>query len=470
MFLKSIRFKLTLWYAVTLAVILFLFSSLLYVTFRDLLYRELDSELLAVAEPLASQTLAPFRNSSPLAFDQVLEDFLGAKSQGKYIRVLTPFGEVGTHSSNLDNRRLNLRPEAFKDAFRGSTVYSTGTDLKGDPIRIISYPIIENNNFRGVVQVGAALNETQGELRKILTVLYISIPLSLILFSCGGWFLASRALEPVDLITRTARKISAENLSQRLEVVNPNDEIGRLAQTFNTTLGSLENSFNRARRFSADVSHELRTPLTILRGETEMGLKCTTEPEEFRMLLQSNLEEINRMSGIIEYLLELSRAEAGVLALNLRELDLKELLAEQVQAVGLLAREKHVDLVFEENRSVIVKADRMRLRQIFTNLLDNAVKYTPSWGNVRLSLECEGRWAKITVKDTGTGISAENLPRIFDRFYRVDEARNRADGGSGLGLSLVKSFVEAHGGTIDVSSSPGKGSMFIVYLPLPGKS
>jgi heavy metal sensor kinase len=470
LFFKSIRFRLTLWYAVTLAVILFLFSSILYATFRDLLYREVDGELLAIAEPLASQTLAPFRDSSPSAFDQVLEDFLGAKARGKSVRFLDAAGKVGAHSTNLDNLKLSVRPDDFRQAILGNSVYSTETYQGDVPVRVISYPIFENNNFKGVVQVGSALDEAQDYLSKILTVLAISIPLALILFSCGGWFLASRALKPVDLITRTARKISAENLSQRLEVVNPNDEIGRLAQTFNTTLTKLESSFVRARQFSADVSHELRTPLTILRGETEMGLKCTSDPAEFRLLLQSNLEEINRMSGIIEYLLELSRAEAGVLALDLKELDLKELLAEQVQTVGVLAQEKQVNLVFEESRPVIVRADKMRLRQIFVNLLDNAVKYTPAGGDARLILEREGSWAKVSVRDTGKGITAESLPRIFDRFYRVDEARNRAHGGTGLGLSLVKSFVEAHGGMIDVSSVPGKGSLFVVYLPLPTNS
>lgn len=467
MFFRSIRFRLTLWYAITLAVILFLFSSLLYVTFRDVLFREVDGELLAIAEPLASSTLAPFRESSPSAFDQVLEDFLGTKVRGKYVQFLSAAGVVGAHSTNLDGVKLRLAPADYREAFTGATLYSTATYRGSAPVRVISYPIFDNNKLQGIVQVGAPLVDAQGHLHQILMVLCISVPSSLLLFSCGGWFLARRALKPVDLITRSAQKISAENLSQRLEVVNPNDEIGRLAETFNTTLARLEDSFNRARQFSADVSHELRTPLTILRGETEMGLKCTRDPEEFRSLLQSNMEEINRMTGIIEYLLELSRADAGALSLDLRELDLKELLAEQVQTVGTLAREKRVNLFFEGTRSVIVKADRMRLRQIFLNLLDNAVKYTPEGGNARLVLEREGSWAKVSVWDTGKGIPAESLSRIFDRFYRVDEARNRAHGGSGLGLSLVKSFVEAHGGKIDVASTPGQGSLFTVYLPLP---
>jgi heavy metal sensor kinase len=470
LFFKSIRFRLTLWYAVTLGVILFLFSALLYLKLRDQLYREVDGELLAIAESLASPTLAPFRDSSPAVFDQVLEDFLGARIKGKYVQFLSVSGEAGAHATNLKGFKLRLSQSDLRKALLGNTVYTTTKYGGSRPLRVISYPIFDNNNLTMIVQAGTALQDAEDRLHQILMVFSVSIPAALILFSCGGWFLAGRALKPVDLITRTAQKISVENLSQRLEVVNQNDEIGRLATTFNTTLARLEDSFIRTRQFSVDVSHELRTPLTILRGETEVGLKWIREPEEFRQILQSNLEEINRMSGIIEYMLDLSKAEAGDLSLDLRELDLKDLLAEQVQSVRLLAREKHVNLVFEGNRSVFVKADEMHLRQVFRNLLDNAVQYTSAGGEVRLAVDVAGSRVKVTVLDTGIGIPAESLPKIFDRFYRVDKARNRAHGGSGLGLSLAKSFVEAHGGTIEVSSEPGQGSVFTVYLPLTGSA
>jgi heavy metal sensor kinase len=468
LFFKSIRFRLTLWYAVTLAVILVLFSSLLYVTFRDQLYREVDGKLLAIAEPLASPTLAPFREASPEVFDQVLEDFLGAKGKGTFVQFLNASGQVEAHSTNLDAFKLRLSKADFREVLLGNPVYRTGTYEGSQRLRVVSYPVQGDGKVPGIVQIASPLQDAQEHLQQILLVLCISIPASLILFSCGGWFLARRALKPVDLITRSARKISADNLGQRLEVVNPNDEIGRLAETFNATLARLEDSFNRTRQFSVDVSHELRTPLTILRGETEMGLKCANEPAEFRQLLQSNMEEIERMSGIIQYLLDLSRAEAGALPLASMELDLHEFLAEQVQAVGVLAREKGVNLSCDGDRQVLVRADVMRLKQVFLNLLDNAVRHTPAGGEARIVLEQEGEWAKISVHDTGTGIPAESLPKIFDRFYRVDGARNRADGGSGLGLSLVKSLIEAHGGRIEVSSVPGTGSTFTVYLPLAG--
>lgn len=466
MIFKSIRFTLTLWYSVTLAVILVLFSSFLYLTIRKQLYEEADRELLTIAEAVASPTLEPFRKSAPSVIDQVLEDFIGPKITGKFVQILNSYGKVYSRSKNLKEFTLPLTRAASQGARLGKITYETTKAPGLYPIRSITFPLFTEGRLTWIVQVGSSLEGATDTLDKILLIFYVSIPLSLLLLCYGGWFLAGRALKPVDLITRSAQKITAENLSHRLEVVNPKDEIGRLAETFNSTLARLENSFKRTRQFSADVSHELRTPLTILRGETEVGLKWAKEPEEFRELLQSNLDEIKRMSDIIEYLLDLSRLEEGELPLNIQEVDLTEFLHDLVQQVKLLAEKKRVGLTFEGNTPVCVIGDRLRLRQIFLNLLDNAVKYTPAGGEVRLSLEAAAGDAKVSVMDTGPGIPAEDLPYIFDRFYRVDKARNRAHGGSGLGLSLVKSIAEAHGGRIEVTSEPGRGSAFTVYLPL----
>ena len=197
-----------------------------------------------------------------------------------------------------------------------------------------------------------------------------------------------------------------------------------------------------------------------------MGLKWAKEPEEFREILQSNLEEIAKMTEIIEYLLEQSRAEEGSLALHHEDLDLRELLLELVQQLRLIAADKGVSLLFEGERSALVRGDRLRLRQMFLNLLDNALKYTPVGGAIRVQLDSDSREVWVSVIDTGPGIAAEHLPYLFDRFYRVDRARNREHGGSGLGLALVKSLAEAHGGRVDVMSEVGKGSVFTIHLPL----
>lgn len=466
MIFKSIRFTLTLWYSVTLAVILILFSSFLYLTIRKQLYAETERELLTIAESVASPTLEPFRNSAPSVMDQVLEDFIGPRITGKFVQILDSNGKVYSRSKNLKDYTFPLTRSALQGARLGKISYETAKAPGLHPIRSITFPLFNEGRLTWIVQIGSSLESATDTLDKILLVFYISIPLSLLLLCYGGWFLAGRALKPVDLITRSAQKITAENLSHRLEVVNPKDEIGRLAETFNSTLARLENSFKRTRQFSADVSHELRTPLTILRGETEVGLKWAKEPEEFRELLQSSLDEIKRMSDIIEYLLDLSRLEEGELPLNLQELELQEFLHDLMQQTRLLAEKRGVSLSFAGTTPVFVRGDQLRLRQVFLNLLDNAVKYTQSGGKVELSLSSDSGYAKVAVADTGPGIPAEDLPCIFDRFYRVDKARNRAHGGTGLGLSLVKSLTEAHNGKIEVTSELSKGTVFTVYLPL----
>lgn len=430
------------------------------------MYADVDQELLTITEALASPTLDPFRNSAPSVFDQVLEDFIGPKVADKYVQVLDSKGVSIAHSRNLQDISLQASPYVLSRARLGKMTYTTMRAAGLHPVRCLTFPVLANGKLVQTVQVAASLEGATDTLERLLLIFGISIPLSLFLLGYGGWFLAGRALKPVDLITRSAKKITAENLSHRLEVVNPNDEIGRLAETFNHTLARLENSFRRTRQFSADVSHELRTPLTILRGETEVGIKWVKEPEEFRELLQSNLDEIKRMSDIIEYLLELSRAEEGGLKLELLEIDLQSILDELVHQRTILAREKELQINLKITGQVFVMGDWMRLRQVFANLIDNAIKYTPPGGAITVSLGKDNGKARVEVIDTGIGIPAEDIPYIFDRFYRVDKARNRADGGSGLGLSLVRSFTEAHGGTIEVVSRVGSGSTFIVILPL----
>lgn len=466
MFFKSIRFSLTLWYSLTLALILVLFSSFLYLTIRQQLYQGVDRELFTIAAALASPTMEPFRNSAPSAFDQVLEDFIGPKVNGKFVQLMDSSGTITARSRNLQDVVFPVSSATLRKAGQGRIGHSTERLPGLYPVRSITFPILSDGKLFRVVRVSSSLAEISDTLHGILIVLCVSIPVAIVLFGYGGWFLAGIALRPVGLLTRSARKITAENLGQRLEVVNPRDEIGELAKTFNDTLARLENSFKRTRQFSVDVSHELRTPLTILRGETELGLKLAKEPAEYRELLQSNLDEIKKMSKIIEDLLFLSKAEEGGLYLDLQEVDLHEFLQELVQQAGTLARERGVVLSFEGASPVHVSGDRGRLRQIFLNLLENGVMYNHAGGEVHVLLARDGGEARVSVTDTGVGITEEDLPYIFDRFYRVDKARNSASGGSGLGLSLAKSFTAAHGGKIEVASAPGKGSSFTVCLPL----
>ena len=465
MVFKSIRFSLTLWYSVTLAVTLVVFSSFLYLVIRQRFYEEADRELLTIAEALASPTMEPFRNSAPSVIDQVLEDFLGPKIANKYVQIFDGTGEVYSRSRNLKDVQIPLNKSILDAASHGRITYETINAPGLYPIRSVFFPLFVDGRMNRIVYVGTSLAAETETLDGILLIFFISVPTALLLVGSGGWFLAGRALKPVDLITRSARKITAENLSQRLEVVNPNDEIGRLAETFNQTLARLDHSFRRTRQFSSDVSHELRTPLTILRGETEVGLRWAKDPEEFRELLRSNLDEIKRMSEIIEYLLELSRIEAGEVPLNIQEIEIAELLQEMIPPLHAIAGEQGVTITIRDGEKVHIKADRLRLKQVFLNLLENAIKFTPAGGDVTLSTQVVEHWARISFCDSGPGISAEDLRDIFERFYRVDKARNRAHGGLGLGLSVAKSLAEAMGGRIEAASEVGKGSTFTVLFP-----
>jgi heavy metal sensor kinase len=321
-------------------------------------------------------------------------------------------------------------------------------------------------------------------LNTLLLILTITVPSVLILASVGGQFLAHKALKPVDQITQTARMITSQNLNQRIPPLKVKDEIGRLVETFNEMITRLDQSFCQIKQFSSDASHELKTPLTILRGEVEVSLRKERNPTEYQKILKSNLEEIDRMTHIVEDLLLLSRADSGEIQLAHKELNLSEIVREIVPQAQFLAESKQLSIhTFFPEGQITILGDRLRIRELFLNLLENAVKYTEQGGEITIRLAKnhtrshggdngngvepeETRFAEIKVTDTGIGIAMEDQKRIFDRFYRVDKARSREQGGSGLGLSICKWIVEAHHGTISVESDLGKGSSFTVLLPL----
>ena len=281
----------------------------------------------------------------------------------------------------------------------------------------------------------------------------------------GGWMLALRALRPVDRMTETTRRISAEHLTGRLDETGAGDELDRLAQTLNAMLGRLDAAFKEMRQFTADASHELQTPLTILKGEMEVALRSPRSPEEYQRILKSALEEIDKIARLVEGLLLLARADAGVLRMDQRPVDLGQLVEEVYGQARILAEARSINLGLGPVEPVSAQGDYTHLRRLLLNLVDNGIKYTPPGGNVTISLQSSGGWASIRVEDTGIGIPKEDQARIFQRFYRSPEARSRAEGGAGLGLCIARSIAEAHGGRIEVESIAGRGSTFTVLLP-----
>ena len=307
-------------------------------------------------------------------------------------------------------------------------------------------------------------------LRRLFSLMLYSLPVALLLSVGMGWFIAGRSLRPVDTITRSARQITASNLGLRLEVPPTNDEIARLSETLNEMIARLETSFAQIRQFTSDASHELKTPLAILMGELEVALRRPLKEEEYRVTLGSCLEEVERLTHVVQGLLELSRAETGQVTILREHVRLSALLADVCDDVMLIAETKHIDLVTNISPHISITGDRIRLHQALLNVIENAVKYTPVGGGVRIELDlAEGR-ARVVVADSGIGIPQDQLPFIYDRFFRVDKARSQNILGTGLGLSIVKWIVDAHDGTIEAMSTEGKGTTISVTFPVRDSS
>ncbi|MGZ3535292.1 MAG: sensor histidine kinase [Thermodesulfobacteriota bacterium] len=481
MHLRSLRFKLTLWYVLILGVLLTSFSGFLYFTLSKSLYRDVDNKLKSLAELIASESSSPLSKFSFGTIDQALEASMNLKPIGKFIQVLDESGNIGRKSDNLRNVQLPISLNALKNASKGSNTFETNRTIENTPLRIMTFPVVENGHVTKIVQIASSLEGVEDALNKLFLILIISVPSTLILASLGGQFLAHKALKPVDDITQTARMITSKNLNQRMNPPKVKDEISRLIETFNEMISRLDQSFQQMKQFSSDASHELKTPLTILKGEVEVMLRRERTSHEYQQTLKSNLEEINRMSQIVEDLLTLSKADTGEIGLNKEDINLTEILNEVVAQMNRLASSKKLDLSSSNHdEDIHLFGDALRLRELFINLIENGIKYTEEGGSIRIFLQKvssarnqsgwlereKGELVKIIVSDTGIGIAQEDQERIFDRFFRVDKARSREQGGSGLGLSICKWIVEAHQGDIEVESELGKGSSFIVRLPL----
>ena len=304
----------------------------------------------------------------------------------------------------------------------------------------------------------------QQQLREILVVLVLGLPLIVALAGFGGYVLARRALSPIDDLAGEARRITAERLHERLSVPNAHDEIGQLASVINDTFARLESSFDQLRRFTADASHELRTPLAVIRGIGENALRETRTLPEYKDAMGSMLEEVDRLTRLVDTLLKLSRGDAGTIRLSRDVLNLGDLTRDVVSSLGILAEERQQRLQVVAVENVRVSADRLVLRDAITNIIDNAIKYGPLRSTIDVRVGADSDQATVSVTDEGPGIPAEHRDRVFDRFYRVDEGRSRDMGGTGLGLAIAKWAVEANGGQISVETM-ATGSVFRITLP-----
>ena len=317
-----------------------------------------------------------------------------------------------------------------------------------------------------MLRVSRSEDRIRQQLREVLTVLVFGFPFVVVLAGVGGYLLARRALSPIDHLATDARRITAERLHERVSVPNQHDEIGRLAAVIDDTFARLESSFDQLRRFTADASHELRTPLSVIRGIGESGLAETRTPAEYKEAMGSMLEEVDRLTNLVDTLLRLSYGDAGTVRLSRAVFDLGQLTRDAVTSLGILAEERRQHLKLDIDGGVPVNADRLVLREAITNVVDNAIKYSPPASTIDIRVHTEGNQALLTVADEGPGIAAEHRERIFDRFFRLDEGRSRDEGGTGLGLAIAKWAVEVHGGHITVANGVNGGSVFRIVLPI----
>jgi heavy metal sensor kinase len=375
--------------------------------------------------------------------------------QERLLEILAPDGSVLYRNERLGDRSLG--GPLF--AGEGEKGYSGRTyDLQGRRI---------------LIRVGYSQDLIWNQVKQTLFVLLLASPLVLAGAAWAGYRVVGRALDPVSKMAHRAEQINSERLNERLPVENPDDELGHLAGVFNAMLSRIEESFEQLQRFTADASHELRTPLAAIRSIGEVRLQGGATPEEYRDTIGSMLEEVNRLTVIVESLLTLSRADAGQIRIQVSVFPLAALVRESAALLEVLIEDKYLKFTLTGDESLGVQGDRLYVRQAIVNILHNAVKFTPAGGSISAKVECQGKsWVELSVSDTGPGIAAEHLENVFQRFYRVDESRASHDScnemGAGLGLSVAQWAIRANNGEIGVRSAPGSGATFWIRLPAVG--
>ena len=463
---KSIRSRLTAWYVTLLAIILILFSVLLNYFLAKRLHESVDNSLTVSATVVATSATMRLSNSPFPGLNQLFEQFMNQGNLNKFYRIYDGSGNVGSRSKNISASQFPLSQTAYAEALEGRNSYETFKVGAQQPIRVITMPIILEGKLINLVQVGTSLEAVQETLRNLKIFLFTAVPSVLILAALFARFMARRALKPISRIIDTAREIGqGQELSKRIPVLKIKDELGQLALTFNEMMNRLENSFAQMRQFSSDASHELRTPLTVLKGQNELVLSKQRKLEEYQEVISSNLEEINYMSKVLEDLFVLSKSDENQVNLDCKPVDLRALVEEVCKHAEVLAEEKNIKIVIAFLEPTEVKGDEVRLRQMVWNVLQNGIKYTQRGGELKIALQNKDKFALLSIQDTGIGIPEKDLPLIFNRFYRVDKARTRDEGGSGLGLSICKQIAETHKGKIEVESKLGVGTRFNIRLP-----
>ena len=457
--LSSIRFRLTAWYFCSFAAILALFAFGAWFAMESSIVEAVDHDLqlrIRDVQEFAEQQAAEAPNELMDEFREQAELGLG----GGLLEVRDPDGQLLYRSARLGNLRPGLAAAAAP-AIQYATRGSGRSNMR------VASQTIDVNGHRLAVGVAEPLHEFEESRESFGAILLILAPLALLLAALGGFWISGRALAPVDRITSEARSISIANLSTRLKAPAAKDELQRLTLTLNEMLERIDTAVRRMVQFTADASHELRAPLTLIHTAAEFSLRRERTRDELIDAMRKIVRESGRTSRLVDNLLLLARADSGAEALQLVPLDICMSARTAAEQVITLAEPKGIRVSAAIPAGpIMVEGDEQALSRLWLILLDNAVKYTDDGGQIGFTLRATDSHAEVLVEDTGVGIAQAELPYVFDRFWRADKVRSRSLGGAGLGLSIARWIVDCHHGRIEVSSEPGKGSRFLVRLPV----
>ncbi len=452
----SIRLRLTAWYIAILLASLSLFGLAAFVAMRRGIEKSVDENLEGQAGSI-EEVMGRVLQQQPERLQDELREHQELREQADFLQVCDQDGHWIYRSRLMEHYGV---PVPVEPSYSAYNVVSADLPLRA----MVREMTASGQTYR--IQVAAPMDDFYDAMDRFKWMILLLSPVVAVLASGGGYWLSSRALRPVDRITRAAQEINSNNLAKRLDVAQTGDELQRLSETLNSMLGRLESSFNRITQFTADASHELRTPLALMRTTTEVSLRTSQTAAEYREAQQEVLSELEKTSSLVEKLMLLARADAGVESLQRVPVNVAECLRDACKDGKVLAEAKQLEFVDHiDAQKLFIQGDSHALHRLFLILIDNAVKYTPPGGSVTVSLTGSNGSVITEFRDTGIGISAEDLPHIFERFYRADKARSREFDGVGLGLSIARWVAEAHRGSIEVQST-SDGSVFRVRLPL----
>lgn len=459
----SIGVRLTLWYLAVFALGEFVFGLGMWLILRNSLYDMVDDDLETQVEDLKTFLGAQKKDATIAKLQEEVGESYSMEHAGDYLALYADHGEAIYVSGFLQSHQSMLLPPA-----QIKRPISRSRRAEHRPFRFL-FATLNVNDHVYTVEMGLPADDAVETLHLFRSYLLMFAPALLLAAAGFGYWMSRRALAPVDALVRTAREVGGANLSSRVQKLTTGDELQRLSDTLNEMLDRIETAFLRVTQFTADASHELRTPVSLIRTEAELALRRSRGEAEYKESLRHILLEAERTTALIEQLLSLARTDSGRETVKLQPLNLGQVLNGVVEGWQQVATMRSMQLSAKiDEASVFVVGDEPLLRRLADILLDNAFKYTPSPGWVRLSLEQTADKAVMTVQDSGVGIDPEEQSKIFERFYRVDKARSRAQGGTGLGLAIAQWIVTQHHGSIAVESRPGEGATFRVELPRTG--